>query len=150
MPDNLPELRDIHLPDGVSIFPLAYGWWVILIALIALWGGVKLFFVLRQKSKKLFAQKYLNKISLSSPVKAVTQMSELLRRVCVKQYPEAVVLSGKDWMNFLIAKTSAKISKKEADLLQNAPYMDEKSAEYSTQDAERVLSFCRKWIGENL
>lgn len=150
MPDNLPELRDIHLPDGVSIFPLAYGWWVILVALIALWGGVKLFLFLRQKSKKLFAQRYLNKISLNNPVKAATQMSELLRRVCVSKYPEAVVLSGKDWMNFLIAKTSAKLAKKEADLLQNAPYMDEKSTDYTSQNASVVLAFCRKWIGENL
>lgn len=27
--DNLPELRDIHVPDGVSAFPPAYGWWVV-------------------------------------------------------------------------------------------------------------------------
>ena len=30
MEQNLPELRDIHLPEGVSAFPPAYGWWVIL------------------------------------------------------------------------------------------------------------------------
>ena len=35
--DNLPELRDIHLPsDGVSIFPLAYGWWGLLLLAIAM------------------------------------------------------------------------------------------------------------------
>ena len=34
--NNLPELRDIHLPDGVSAFPPAYGWWVILATIIAL------------------------------------------------------------------------------------------------------------------
>ena len=37
--DNLPNLRDIHIPDGVSAFPPAYGWWVMLLALL-LMGGV--------------------------------------------------------------------------------------------------------------
>ena len=34
MNDNLPELRDIHLPEGISAFPPAYGWYVITIAII--------------------------------------------------------------------------------------------------------------------
>ena len=42
MPDNLPELRDIHLPDGVSAFPPAYGWWVVLLAILSIVAAVKL------------------------------------------------------------------------------------------------------------
>ena len=30
--NNLPEIRDIQIPDGVSFFPVAYGWWVVLAA----------------------------------------------------------------------------------------------------------------------
>ncbi|MCQ2740905.1 MAG: DUF4381 domain-containing protein [Alphaproteobacteria bacterium] len=150
MPDNLPELKDIHLPDGVSIFPLAYGWWVILAAVIVLWCGIKLFILLRQKSKKLFAERFLRKISLQNPVIAVTQMSELLRRVCVSKYPAAAVLSGTEWISFLKSKTQSKLSEKEESLLQNAPYMDVTAGGYSDKNAEAIKIFCQKWIGENL
>ena len=36
MQDNLPELRDIHLPESIPAFPPAYGWWVILAGIIFL------------------------------------------------------------------------------------------------------------------
>lgn len=32
---NMPTLRDIHLPDAVSWWPLAWGWWLCLILLLA-------------------------------------------------------------------------------------------------------------------
>ena len=53
--DNLPELRDIHLPDGVSAFPPAYGWWLILAAIILAVVLFEVFKILRQKSKKRYA-----------------------------------------------------------------------------------------------
>ena len=54
--DNLPELRDIHLPtDGVSFFPLAYGWWGLLLLIVLLLVGIKVFFWLRKTSKKVYA-----------------------------------------------------------------------------------------------
>ena len=52
MMDNLPELRDIHIPDGVSAFPPAYGWWVVLAGVVALFLLAELFLILRQASKK--------------------------------------------------------------------------------------------------
>jgi uncharacterized membrane protein YdjX (TVP38/TMEM64 family) len=32
-PLDLP-LRDIHLPDGVAFWPLAYGWWILIAVII--------------------------------------------------------------------------------------------------------------------
>ena len=39
---NLPEIHDIYIPDGVSMFPLAYGWWVILGSIIAAFFLIKI------------------------------------------------------------------------------------------------------------
>ena len=52
--DNLPELRDIHLPEGVSAFPPAYGWWVILFGVLLLFGLYELWKLWRRKSPYLY------------------------------------------------------------------------------------------------
>lgn len=69
MPDNLPELRDIHLPDGVSAFPPAYGWWVILALII---GFLLLYYLVRLariKSKKLYALHLLENINCNNSLR---------------------------------------------------------------------------------
>lgn len=62
MQDNLPELRDIHLPSGdISFFPLAYGWWVLagVLAAVVLLAWLTRF--LLQRSKKRYALKLLGR-----------------------------------------------------------------------------------------
>lgn len=150
MPDNLPELRDIHLPDGVSAFPPAYGWWVILALII---GFLLLYYLVRLariKSKKLYALHLLENINCNNSLRAAAGMSEILRRICVYKYPEAAVLSGGEWIVFLNNHTKAKLNDKTADLLLNAPYMPEGEGDFSVADVVALRLFCQKWIGENL
>lgn len=148
--DNLPELRDIHLPSAdVAIFPLAYGWWVMLLILIVFVG---LFFLIRftvRKSKKRYALRLLaneNRPNLSSAVK----ISEILRRICVYKYKNATILFGAEWIDFLNQHSKEKISGKTAQLLIDAPYINDNSQVYSTDDVRQLYVFCKNWIGENL
>ena len=53
MPDNLPELRDIHIPHDISNFPLGYGWFVLACVILGCWLGYKLIRLAIIKSKKL-------------------------------------------------------------------------------------------------
>lgn len=93
--DNLPELRDIHLPsDGVSIFPLAYGWWGLLLLAIAMIFAVKIICWFRKNSKRIYALYLLKKNASENSASAAVKMSELLRRICISRYPEAVSYSG--------------------------------------------------------
>ena len=150
MPDSLPELRDIHLPEGVSAFRPAYGWWVILAALFGVLILYRLFFLLRRKSKKLYALRLLNKTQNDS-LFAAAQMSEILRRICVYKYPEAAALDGQRWLDFLThhSKKNA-LSKSAAALLLNAPYMPEDRHDFAAAAIVALRDFCRRWIGENL
>ncbi|MBE6452394.1 MAG: DUF4381 domain-containing protein [Alphaproteobacteria bacterium] len=151
MPENnLPELRDIHLPDGVSPFPPAYGWGVVLLAIIALFLLLKLFFFLRAKSKKRYALYLLHNIYCNDSISSVVEMSAILRRICVFKYKEAMVLSGDKWIEFLNSKIKKPLYGKAADLLVNAPYIPENSKGYSRQDVIAIRQFCKEWIGENL
>ena len=135
MQDNLPELRDIHLPSGdISFFPLAYGWWVL--------AGVLAAVVLL--AWKLLAA--ARRPDLGSAVR----MSEILRRICVYKYKTAAALFGMEWIEFLNRHAKEKISGKTARLLLDAPYISADSKAYDDQDVADLYRFCQNWIGENL
>ena len=150
MDDNLPGLRDIHLPEGVSAFPPAYGWLVLLMAVIAAYLFYNLFLIIRRKSKRLFALRLLNNIHTGNPILDALRMSEILRRICVYKYRDATGLFGDAWLAFLYAHTKEILKEKPAELLINGPYISEKSKEYSTEDVEALRDFCKNWIKENL
>ncbi len=147
---NLPELRDIHLPEGVSAWPPAYGWWVIFLGIVLAVLIFHIVKVIRRKSKKLYALHLLKNIYCNNTVAAVVEMSAILRRICVFKYPGAAVLSGTPWLDFLNSRSKHKIDGKPAELLINAPYMKEGAKGFSSADVLAVRAFCQNWIGENL
>ena len=150
MEQNLPELRDIHLPDGVSLFPPAYGWWVILGSVLLLLALIELFLILRRKSKKRYALYLLQHIPQDNIAAAALQISEILRRICVFKYKDAAVLYGSAWLDFLNQHSKNKLGEQAAKLLLDAPYMNPESVSYTQQDLERLRQFSTRWIGENL
>ena len=150
MDNNLPELRDIHLPQGVSLFPVAYGWWLVLALIILLILMIQFALYLRRYSKSRYAIKLLQNISTLNAVYAAEQMSEILRRICVFKYKDATTLLGKDWLDFLNKHTKEELKGRPAELLINAPYIPQNSQTYNSDDAEILRNYCKKWIGENL
>lgn len=150
MNDNLPELRDIHLPDGVSIWPPAYGWFVILGSILALICLYKLYKYWRRKSRKVYALRLLSELDTTQVIPSAIAVSELLRRICVYRYPDAVSLDGDKWLAFLQQKTKAKLNKNNAELLLNAPYINPQKNEYTTEQLNELILFAKSWVGENL
>ena len=150
MNDNLPELRDIHLPDGVSIFPPAYGWYIIAATILILFFLRKLYNIWRMKSRKLYANRLLADLDKQNVTTSAIRVSELLRRICIYRYPQAVALSGNDWLNFLYAHCHYTLTPEVAQLLQNAPYINPKTSAYTEQNLRDLTEFARHWIGENL
>lgn len=149
--DNLPLLRDIHLPqEGVSIFPLAHGWWMILCVSIAIYLLIRLFFLIKKTSAKIYARHLLQPLKNDYSVRAVVKMSEILRRICVRKYPEAVAYTGQQWIDFLNSKSKNKINERVAMLLNNAPFVRDNDKEYVADRVDRLWQFCYSWIGENL
>ena len=148
--NKLPEIRDIYVPESVSFFPLAYGWWVLLVGAISLFFVIKLSALGIRTSKKRYALNALKKISLNNPIAAAIEMSELLRRICTVKYKEAAALYGQDWIAFLNKHAEDKLSGDEAKLLIYAPFMKNQNNTFNELTAKKLKTFCRNWIGANL
>lgn len=150
MNENLPELRDIHLPADVSVWPLAYGWWLLAAGIVLGVLSVQFFLYWRRYSKSRYAVKLLNEISNRNIIAAAQEMSEILRRICIYKYKPAAALSGTEWIDFLNKHSKNSLKGKAAELLVNAPCLPEDDNRFSTDDAECLRRFCKDWIGENL
>lgn len=107
--DPLAQLRDIHLPGEISLWP-APGWWVLgLLAMgVISWGCFRLFKYWQANRYRSIASKELNSIYSryqESPDSRIFlhELQSLLKRVALHAYHRDKVasLNGELWVNFL-------------------------------------------------
>lgn len=149
--DPLDELRDIHLPEPVSWWPPAPGWW--LVALITLAGLAALIYFLRrrflQTRYRRVALKKLLRLNNHEGDKALVleEISAILRRVAIQTCGRERVapLVGDAWLAFLdkTGRTSA-FSSDAARVL--GPDLYRPSIEV---DIARVMGIAANWIKEH-
>jgi len=105
------QMHDIVVPDPVSWWPLAPGWWVVLLLLVFLlaWGLAVFYFRWKSREHRREALKELESIDAS-------QYSALLKRVCLVEFDRELVagLSGEQWLEFLDEVGEAKGKKAKA------------------------------------
>ncbi|HSC68393.1 MAG TPA: DUF4381 domain-containing protein [Cellvibrio sp.] len=105
----LDQLADIHLPDGVSWWPLAPGWWILLTLVAAAAIG---FFIWRRRKQqnhyRVIALQELNTIysrynESQDAASYLQALSILLRRTALTAYPRSfnASIKGIEWLNWL-------------------------------------------------
>src|SRR5574344_2063740 len=140
--DNLSQLKDIHLPsENISVFPLASGWWIVLAGIIALYFLIKFFIFVLKTSKKLYAKRLIERQANNNTLESAVKMSEILRRICLAQYPIAATYSSWEWIEFLNNKAKHKLDNKTANLLKDAPYIPQQSQMYNAEDVQNLRKF---------
>jgi hypothetical protein len=145
------QLRDIHLPEPVSWWPLAPGWWLVCIATL-----VMLFLLWRlwQKHKYNLQQQSLstalntlsnieNQQDLNDKA-LIQQLSILLRRTAITRHGRKKIagLTGEKWLHFLDqqGKTNS-FTQGTGRVFKDQPYRA--SVKY---DRKRLLQLVKQWI----
>ena len=150
MDTSLEQLKDIHLPEAVSLWPLAPGWWIllgILILIIAIitWRIVSRLNKLRAKWFALRKLKQLEQAyhQQSDKVYIAQQLSILLHRVALAFYPRKKVagLTGTAWLNFLDQDNPDKPFMSQGQSLMTAPYRKE-----VVDDLKPLFAMSQTWI----
>jgi hypothetical protein len=108
-PSSLP-LRDLHLPPPVGWWPLAPGWWLLLVlALVGLGWLIRRawrqrqFLAPRRHAVRALAAIEADYLQHQDPVIFARQASELLRRAMLAYAPrhEVAGLTGERWLAWL-------------------------------------------------
>jgi len=152
-PDPLAALHPIHLPQPISWWPPAPGWWVLLFALLLL--AVVAVFVWRRHRNGLHKpslksiinsalDEYSNVESLLShgDRDATARLSALMRRVAVAMYPAAAGLTGDAWLIWLDDHWQRDdFCAGEGRLLMDLPYRNSVDS-----DVEQLGRICHDWL----
>lgn len=101
---QLAQLRDIRLPDPISWWPLAYGWWLALALLCAAILSGIVYVRWRKQTARARALRELAAIPGDDPQGFATAVSVLLRRVARRKDAFAAQLSGPRWAEYLTGK----------------------------------------------
>lgn len=147
-------LRDIHLPDAVSWWPPAPGWWALLALCLIVVFSVWLFRLIKyRRSVRVAAFKELQIISADftregDAPQLVKSLSILLRRICLSYFPRSEVagLTGEKWLKFLDhcldwGNVSERFSLGAGRTLITAPYQAK-----ATLEGEQLLTICNLWV----
>jgi hypothetical protein len=159
--DPLAQLRGLHLPEAVDVWPPAPGWWVV--AVLVVGAAVTAVWLWRRRRASLGARalRELRRIErgrLPDLQSLATSLSELLRRVALERFGTLPVakLSGESWARFLCETTPAPRRGGARDvtagrLLSLAPYAP--PALWRTDgdglDRDRLIAAARTWIRGN-
>ena len=151
------ELRDIHLPEPISWWPIAPGWWFIIattLLIIIIIFITRKVYLSRQLKRDINAeltnikQQFQTTQDKSQLARA---LSILLRRTCITYYPREHIagLTGNDWLHYLDASRSSSSNANtfQSDIgqvLLNAPYLpDNKELDF---DAQALIELCESWL----
>lgn len=105
-PDLFSQLQDIHTPQAVGWWPLAWGWWcliaLLLVVTVILIRAIFKHFKLRQ-AKKAALQALADIEVDSTPIAQVKAINNILKRVVLAycNRDEVAQLTGSKWASWL-------------------------------------------------
>jgi hypothetical protein len=157
--DPLSQLRDIHLPDAVSLWPPAPGWWLLLAlvliglvylcrhAIAAMIRRRRLVSVLRELDQAYSTyneQAAFDNMRNQAGLDFLATINSLLKRVAQVMFPDSgcVHLTGREWLEFLDACDNSEVfSRGAGTVLADGIYQRR-----FTADTDELYRISKDWI----
>lgn len=152
-PDPLSDLRDIHLPDPVSVWPPAPGWWIALIFVIGLivfsvWAFRRFRTPIAFKTARHELKGLRESYAANQQDDTLTLgLSRLLRRYAMAVYGREQVagLTGQKWLAFLNEKgMTRQFTDGAGRVLVSAPYGSKESVQ-----VQELITTVEQWLQGN-
>ncbi len=144
---SLDNLHDIIVPEAVGFFPLAPGWYILLLLFLTLLFhfALKRYRIYQKEEYRREAFEALAKLQQKNRENALALLS-LAKRVGISAYgrEKIAILNGDEWWNFMENHSQAIVDPALRKEIQTLLYQDE--AEFSEGTFDAVLSFVTEWI----
>jgi Domain of unknown function (DUF4381) len=151
MNPELQQLKDIHLPHAINMWPVAPGWIMLFALVLSLFFYLSYFGYQRYKRKKtvkfaLAKLKELKLLNIENPqnINIAVEISTLIRRTALHYFrrEEIAGLSGNEWLNFLNhSGNTTQFTDETGRLLIDAPYRKN-----NTADLMPLLDSTQAWL----
>ena len=149
----ISKLRDIHLPEPSSIFPLQPAWWGVIALFVFLLLGIVYYFYYHRKKQQRRALKELKAIEQrfnqgEMGGVCMMELGELLKHYAIRQFPQTKLahLWGEPWLDFLRSTSTA--GQFEGELgraITQWPYQKEPERD----EIPGLIESARTWFKEN-
>jgi len=167
----LEGLKDIHLPDHISAWPPAFGWWLLILLILAgviitiltikkyrrKWGYRKIALRLLTQAYQSSNQPHESPVKCSDDSKVTTTVNtlrhpahilmETLKRCAIAAYPDTSLsgLHGKEWIDFLNRQTQQSYFN---DTLSTV-ILDQQYQANPNIDIEQLYHACQQWVRQH-
>jgi hypothetical protein len=146
--DPLAQLRDIHLPEAVSWWPLAFGWWA-LTAICLLSIALSLRYIINHFLNQRYRRQAIVQLKLlpnSDQHQRLIGLFNLLKQVASSAYPEQnfASLSHKDFIGFLQSSYPKAMFNDLPDNWEQLFYTKQPSI--TSELVDQLISHSRQWI----
>lgn len=147
------QIHDIEGLDPISMWPLALGWWFLIVGAVCVIGYFLISWIIFKFSWKNYAlkklvtlEKNLTEVNASA---TLIQLSEYLRRIAVRRFSRKVCagLTGNAWLKWLALHDPKQFDwEKQGRCLIDAPYAPE-HASLPTAQVKELIHAARNWVG---
>tara|TARA_B110000003_G_scaffold144431_1_gene145497 strand:- start:1948 stop:2457 length:510 start_codon:yes stop_codon:yes gene_type:complete len=154
--DPLAQLRDIQLPEPISWWPLALGWWVLIVLAVGVLGWVGLLLIRRYRAN-LYRRQAIHKLAqiktqpdFTSNQKLVL-VFETLKQTINSAYPQQS-FSSRDingFVEFLQLSCKVSVFKGLPTDLNSILYGKDATAHNSNELLEKLLISAEIWIAKH-
>ena len=148
------DLSPVIAPDAPTWWPLAWGWWAVIITAIALIALV--FFILKRRKNnqqaKQEALSYFNN-SQSQDGLSPSKAQDIVRQAALSYFPRGKIagLSGDDWLTFLDTQLAKPLFVVKQSQWQQALYQDAALMNDDQKKAQQQLvNDCETWLRKAL
>ncbi len=157
----LDQLADITVPDQVSAWPLAWGYWVsallVLLIIISAWHYTRRY--LRINKRKKLAITEIQNLMLNGP-NAICNMNVILKHTCNHYFSNSseisvapLTLHGENWKQFLLDNYQGKETSRldySIDIINQCLYQNLTQEQLAQMDFIKIKMAIVEWIQTSL
>ena len=145
------QLQDIHTPEPVSIWPLAPGWWLLLVlvvltAILIKYIQHRWLFTwqtkrqLKQHAQQAIMRSYQDWQEHRDISRYCAALNTQLKRYCRCVAPEALPLTGENWVDWMQTHSAARFTNEQRLAFTAGPYLPPKKLDSINADSLRDAS----------